>query len=104
MNDLQNAFALSRLEYKSNCQAAEIKKLTDAGKWVFAYTGLIHCRFTDAVVASEECILSVHDTEDEAMDALNEHGFSEAYYVGPQPEPEIIDIEAYAKDMEDCPF
>jgi hypothetical protein len=99
--DLQNAFALSRLEYKSTCQGKKIKELTSQGKYVVGYSIDIHCRYTDAVLGSEDVIVSVHDTKEEAEDHIGED--NEGLFMA-EPrlnteEPEIVT----AKDT-CCPF
>lgn len=83
MNDLQNAFALSRSEYKSSCQRKEVESLVAAGKWVHVCEGDIHCKFTDAVIATEMSIISVHETEAEARAEMGEQFCSEIYVTGP---------------------
>lgn len=89
-NDFQNAYDLSRMEYRSNSQRRELEALILEGKYVIAGDIDIHCKFTDAVIACETHILSIHSTREEAETAFEDDGV--AYIVDPSevdPDPEI---------------
>ncbi len=98
--ELQNAFALSRSEYQSSCQAKRIEELLAEGKFVIGYTQDICCRFTDAVLGYEEVILSVHETLEEAEAAMDPDDYL-TFLAEPKPKEEPV---TYVDDAGDCPF
>ena len=98
MNEFQNAFALSQIEYKSTCQGKKLEDLLAKGKYVVGYTALIHCKFTDAVIASEEVIMSVHDTREEAEAEISAEDY-DLFLAEPK-----LEIETVPAPVEDCPF
>ena len=63
-SDHQNAFALSQMQHDSGWR--HVKALTDAGRFVVAYSGPAYCRSTDAVIGSHYAVVSDHATRDEA--------------------------------------
>lgn len=63
------AYALSRSETKIARQDAEINALTASGKFVVVEQHEVCCRFTDAILGVTNTIVSVHDTEAEAIAA-----------------------------------
>jgi len=83
-NDFQNAYELS------NCQRRKLERLLIEGKYVIAGNVDIPCKFTDAIIAVETVILSVHKTREEAEAAFEDDGI--AYIADPSkvdPDPEI---------------
>lgn len=103
-NSLQQAFALSKQDYRSSNQAKEILKLTKSGKFVLGVTCLIHCRFTDAVIAEEESIYEIHDTLDTAQarfDELQDDYCGEMFLACPPPPPPI---PMFVPKDQDAPF
>jgi hypothetical protein len=107
MNDLQNAYALSVSEYRNNGQTRQIEQLVIEGKSVVYVVGLIHCKFTDAVIASEDHIIAVFDYADQAQDYFDANVDK---YCGEleirradtaDPDPEIANPLI---DEEECPF
>lgn len=101
-NSLQQAYRLSQAEYKAP-KVDRVAEAIAAGKWVVGIEDLVHCKFTDAVIASESILLSVHDTEAEAQAEYDiEACCSEYFIAGPKPEP--VDMVAYEVDKANCPF
>jgi len=86
--NLQNAFTLSRSEYRPSGDDKKIIELANGGKFILAYTQDVHCQFTDAVIAVEEYIVSVHDSLKEAKRYLDQESFREFYIVEPPAQTE----------------
>lgn len=103
MNEFQAAYELSRIEYVSKCEAKKAQALSDDGKIVVVTDGLVHCKFTDAVVASETFIDGVFDTIEEAEAMIAEH--SDEYCDEP---PYIFQTQCPVSFISDddggCPF
>lgn len=68
MIDHQNAYALSVSEYRHSGQTKQIEQLVIEGKSVVYVVGLIHCKFTDAVIASEDHIIEVFEDAERAQE------------------------------------
>ena len=101
-NELQNAFALSRSEYRSSCQAKEVEALRLQGKFILGCSGEVYCRFTDAVIATEDHIDSVHDSYEEAVAANGGEEPDDGYtWIASPKAPE--DQVVYCDDS-DAPF
>lgn len=107
MIDLQNAYALSVSEYRNSGQRKEIEQLIIEGKSVVYVSGLIHCKFTDAVITSEDHILAIFNHADQAQEYFDEHV---EQYCGDleiriadkdDPDPEVA---CPLIDKEECPF
>ena len=82
--DLQNAYDLSRMEYRSECQREHITGLRQCGFWVVGRTIDIHCRFTDAVIATEDHVVSVHQDQEGAVWFRED----DEWVIGPLPKDE----------------
>jgi hypothetical protein len=63
------AYAQSRRETKIADQRAEIAALNAQGKFVVVEQHEVYCRHTDAILGVTNTIVSVHDTETEAIAA-----------------------------------
>ena len=74
--DLQNAFALSRSEYRPVCQQKQLEDHLRDGKFVIGYVHESCCPFTDAVLGYETVVDSVYDTLEEAEAAFEDDGFT----------------------------
>lgn len=73
------AYALSRRETKIARQDGEINALTAAGKFVVVESHEVCCRHTDAILGVTNTIVSIHDTEAEALAAagnVEEYGIA----------------------------
>lgn len=58
--EYQNAFALSQMETRLN------RVKIPAGKFALVAQGEVCCPFTDALIGFDECLVSLHDTREEA--------------------------------------
>lgn len=63
--ELQNAFAVSRMEREPD-DSYQINEALANGKFVVVTEGTEYCPRTDAIMGSRRCLNSIHDTREQA--------------------------------------
>lgn len=108
-NEQAAAFDLSRREFDNGMRA--IEKLTAQGLHVVATSGPAYCRFTDALIGKQFCIISSHMSrrvaqcrmrvEDDAVQKLGgwEEGGIHLFPRGPSPAPATPAADPFADDI-----
>jgi hypothetical protein len=69
-HELRTAYEQSRREYVSRCERTVAERWAEVGRYPICLDHLVRCPRTDAVLAGEVEILSVHEHRDEAWAEL----------------------------------
>lgn len=73
-NEFQAAFDVARTQYVSRCQGREATRLAEQGLYPVCADMLVHCPYTDAIMASEVYIVETFKTLPEAMAYVEANG------------------------------
>lgn len=109
MCEFQNAYESSRRNVEIIDEIKRINELIAQGKYVVVKEMTVCCPHTDATIGLDRRIVSIHDTEDEAIEARGPrdpewYDESDPYVVGP-PNLKAIQEANFSDDTDDeVPF
>ena len=99
-NEYQNAFMQSCMNVNTTGDREKIREARLQGKFCVVTEYEACCPVTDALIAMVPCLISVHDTKEEALVAVARE--SDLYVVGPI-QPPVVQPVSVSTDNE-IPF